>query len=85
MTDPRPQAVLLDMEVSSGLDVSSADMLAELVAELKAEGIQLMLASVRTPIRAMLQRSGVAKTIGEAHLYSSIEEGVQAFQSAGVR
>ena len=80
-TDPRPRAILLDMEASSGLDISSADMLAELVAELKAQGVELLLATVREPIRTMLWRSGVAQTIGEEHIYPVIEEGVEDFRA----
>jgi len=80
-TDPRPRAILLDMEASSGLDISSADMLAELVAELKAQGVVLLLATVREPIRTMLWRSGVAQTIGEEHIYPVIEEGVEDFRA----
>jgi len=37
-TDPTPRAVLFDLEASNHLDLSSADMLAELVAELKVQG-----------------------------------------------
>ena len=56
-------------------------MLAELVAELKAQGVELLLATVREPIRNMLWRSGVAQTIGEEHIYPVIEEGVEDFRA----
>ncbi len=55
-------------------------MLAELVGELKAQGVELRLANVRAPVRDVLERSGVAQTIGEEHIYPSIEEGVQSFK-----
>jgi len=71
------------METSSNLDLSSADMLAELEGELKAAGVELLLANPRAPIRDLFRRSGVAQTIGEEHIYSSIEEGVEAFKSEG--
>jgi len=80
-TDPSPRAILLDMEASSGLDISSADTLAELAGELKAEGVELLLANVRGPIRDMLRRSGVAQTIGEEHIYPTIDEGVEDFRA----
>src|SRR5207248_8682514 len=83
-TDPTPRAVLLDLEASSHLDLSSVDTLAELVSELKAEGVELLLANVRAPIRDLLERSGVAQVIGEERIYPSIEEGVKAFKSVGV-
>src|SRR2546423_6102552 len=80
-TDPRPQAVLLDMEASSRLDISSADMLDELAGELKPEGVELLLANVRGPVLDLLQRSKVAAAIGEERIYPSIEEGVKAVKS----
>jgi MFS superfamily sulfate permease-like transporter len=83
MTEPPPRAVLLDLEATSHLDLSTADMLAELAGELKAEGVDLMLANVRGPVRDLLRRSGVTQTIGEERIYPSIEEGVKAFNSAG--
>ncbi len=80
-TDPPPRAVFLDLEASNNLDLSSVDTLAELVGELKAEGVELLLANVRAPIRDLLERSGVAQTIGEEHIYPSIEEGVKGFRA----
>jgi MFS superfamily sulfate permease-like transporter len=67
--DSKIRAVLLDLEASNHLDLSSADMLAELVGELKAQRAELLLAYVRAPIRDLLSRSGVAQTIGEKHIY----------------
>ena len=45
------------------------------------EGVELLLANVRAPIRDLLERSGVAQTIGEEHIYPSIEEGVKGFRA----
>jgi MFS superfamily sulfate permease-like transporter len=74
-----PKAVLLDLETSSGLDVSSADMLAELADELKAMNIALALARVRTPVLTMLTRTGLTDTIGKERIYPSVEAGVEEF------
>lgn len=79
-TAPHPQAVLLDFEASNDLDISSADMLTELSADLKAEGIELLLANVRGPVRDMLRRSQVLQRIGEKQLFPSLAEAVAAFQ-----
>lgn len=76
---PPPKAVLLDLETSSALDTSSADMLAELADELKAMGITLALARVRAPVRSMLEHTGFTLAIGEDHIYASVEAGAEAF------
>jgi len=69
--------VLLDLETSSELDTSSADMLAELADELKAGGITLALARVRAPVRTMLESTGFIQTIGDEHIYLSGEAGAE--------
>ena len=76
---PPPKAVLLDLETSSALDTSSADMLAELADELKAMGVTLALARVRAPVRTMLEHTGFTLAIGEDHIYASVEAGAEAF------
>ncbi|HEV8191991.1 MAG TPA: SulP family inorganic anion transporter, partial [Ktedonobacterales bacterium] len=78
---PPPHMVLLDLETSSALDTSSADMLAELAQDLRAEGIELALARVRTPVRGMLQRTGFTDAIGNDRIYASVEAGVEAFRA----
>ncbi len=82
---PAPRAILLDLEATTMLDISSADTLAEIAADFKEEGIVLLLARVRDPVLAMLRRSGAAALIGDAHFYHMVDEGVADFQrwSAG--
>lgn len=46
---------------------------------LKAMGITLALARVRTPVRTMLERTGFMLAIGEDHIYASVEAGAEAF------
>ena len=80
--NPPPNAVLLDMETSSALDVSTADMLAELADDLSATGVELALARVRTPVRDLLERSGFTDATGFKYprqLYASVEAGVEAY------
>lgn len=80
-----PRAVLIDLEASARLDIDSIEMLTDLQTELKAEGIELLLANLRAPVRDVLQRSGLIERIGKQHIYPSVEEGVQAFQDGSSR
>jgi MFS superfamily sulfate permease-like transporter len=77
---PRPRAVLLDMETNGHLDISSLDTLTELASDLQAQGASLELANVRGPVHDMLQQGGFMRAVGEGHIYSSIQEGVDAFK-----
>jgi len=58
-TQPAPAVLVLDLSTTSDLDVQSADMLGELALQLRRQGIELRLASVRAPVAAILARSGV--------------------------
>lgn len=78
-TTPRPRTVLIDMEATNDLGISSTDMLAELATELKTEGVALELARARDPLQDMLQRTGVTGAIGKEHIYRTIDEGVEDF------
>jgi sulfate permease, SulP family len=59
-SEPRPEVVVLELAESPDLDLESLDMLAELADALEAQGIELRLASVRTPALEHLRRSGLA-------------------------
>jgi SulP family sulfate permease len=61
--DPRPAKVVLDLSESPDLDVETLDALAELARALKTDGIEFSLASVRVPVLALLERSGVAAEV----------------------
>jgi MFS superfamily sulfate permease-like transporter len=63
------QAVVLDLEMSNELDAPGAEMLHDLHADLSCQEIQLMLARVRPPVLAMLERSGTLDNIGAENVY----------------
>jgi sulfate permease, SulP family len=77
---PPVQVVLLDTEATSGLDIEGVDALGELQEELKQGGAELWLARVRAPVRGMLERAGLARSIGEEKIYPSVHAGVQAYR-----
>lgn len=79
--DPRPTAILLDMEASSNLDISSLDMLIGLNAELKSLGIEVFLANVIDLLHESLKHGGVVQALGEDHIALSIEQGVEQFHA----
>ena len=79
--DPRPRAVLIDLEATSELDLSSADMLSELATEMKTQGVAILLGRVHGPVLDFLHRSGAMAEIGDDHIFSTVDQGVQAFLS----
>jgi MFS superfamily sulfate permease-like transporter len=77
------RSVLLDLELTSELDVPSAEVLKELDDDLRVAGVQLMLARVRPAVRDLLDRSGVTAAIGADRIYSRVLEGVLMHLSTG--
>ena len=72
--DPPVRVVLLDLSFTPELDIESVDVLASIHNELGARGVALWLAGVRAGLLEMLVRSGLADTVGRAHLYRSVED-----------
>ena len=68
-TEPLPQFVLLDIEMTYDLDAPGAEMLGELHEALAQRGARLALARVHPDVEGVLARSGALEKIGAAHLY----------------
>ena len=72
----KPSVFVLDAESISLLDITGADVLETLRAELDHDGTQLRIARAKGLFRKMLERSGVAATIGREHLFRSIKAAI---------
>jgi len=70
--DPRPRAVVLDLESTDDVDVPACDALCRLAEQLAAEGIRLTLARVHPDALRILERTGV--------VFSRVEDAVVAFE-----
>ena len=83
---PDTRALVLDLEATSQLDTTSADMLEHLYGELAARDILLYLARVIHPVSSVLRRSGFIETLGEEHIWHSISQCVRsARREAGLK
>ena len=79
MSSPPPKAVLFDISTSAGLDFTSLDMLKNLFNELEAAKVEVILADVRTPVYAKLERAGLLDKIGKDHVFLGVDGAVQDF------
>jgi MFS superfamily sulfate permease-like transporter len=77
--DPPPNGVLIDLAATADLDVTTADMLFELVGELRARSIDVAVAQVKGAVRDRLRRTGQMDVLGEDHVYPSIDSAVDDF------
>jgi anti-anti-sigma factor len=79
---PGIRAVVLDMEATNQMDTTSADALADLLAELRERGVDLYLVRVMWPVRKALRRSGLIAELGEGRMWHSITQGVREARHA---
>jgi MFS superfamily sulfate permease-like transporter len=77
---PEPRGVLIDLAATADLDVTTTDMLTELVERLHARPIEVLLAQVKGTVRDRLRRTGLMATIGEDRVYLSVSLAVVDFQ-----
>lgn len=78
-THPTPRAILVDAAAINHIDTTGLDMLADLHDELASEGIVLMFARVKGPVRDILKRAGLDQRFGPESFYPTIASGVAAF------
>ena len=75
---PDTRAIVLDLESTDQLEITSSDMLGMLMDRLHDRGIDLYLVQVRFRVRSVLKRTGVRERLGEDHLWHSISQGVRS-------
>ena len=71
-----PRGVLIDLSATADLDVTTTDMLFELVADLRSRSIEVLVAQVRGTVRDRLRKTGLMDQLGEDRVYLSITSAV---------
>ena len=66
-------------EPVTGVDVTSADMLAELDDALHKAGIELVFAEMKDPVKDQLKRLGLFDKLGEHQFFSTVGEAVESY------
>jgi high affinity sulfate transporter 1 len=66
-------------EPVTSVDVTAADVLAELDQTLRAKGIELRFAELKDPVKDKLKRFGLFAKIGEESFYPTIEAAVRSY------
>jgi len=79
---PGLRAVVLDLEATNQMDVTSLDALADILHALRDRTIDLYLVRVMWPVRQAMKRSGLMEEIGEDHLWHTISQGVREARAA---
>lgn len=77
-----PEWVLLNFEAMGEVDLTGADALETLRAELEERGIVLAIARLKHDQREVLQPSGLLDRIGAEHLFPTLPTALDAFRAA---
>ena len=68
--------LIVTAEPVTSVDVTAVDMLAELDAELEQDGVQLVFAEMKDPVKDKLKRFGLFAHLGEESFFPTIEAAV---------
>ena len=79
-SDPKPLWVLVAAEPVSDIDVTAADVLIDLDLELNEDGIHLVFAEVKDPVKDKILAYGLLDTIDSRHFYPTIKRAVKEFR-----
>ena len=78
--EPQPSWILIAAEPVTDVDTTAADMLTELDEALNAQGISLVFAELKDPVRAKIERYGLTRTIDPHHFFPTIAAAIAAFR-----
>jgi MFS superfamily sulfate permease-like transporter len=78
--EPKPSWILIAAEPVTDVDTTAADLLEDLDEALNAQGISLVFAELKDPVRRKIERYGLTRTIDPHHFYPTITAAIAAFR-----
>jgi MFS superfamily sulfate permease-like transporter len=82
-TLPPPRAILLDAAGQDDLDITSAEVLKSMLAEMKEKGIDYYVAELHLTVREFGERTGLLALIREDHIFPTVDMAVRFFEASG--
>jgi MFS superfamily sulfate permease-like transporter len=79
-SEPKPKWIVIAAEPVTDVDTTASDVLEELDETLNAEGISLVFAELKDPVRDKIERYGLTRTIDPRHFFPTLESAVAAFR-----
>ncbi|HKE47064.1 MAG TPA: SulP family inorganic anion transporter, partial [Rhodanobacteraceae bacterium] len=76
------QRLVVSAEPVTSVDVTAADVLRELIDEVRADGIEFCFAEMKDPVKDKLKRFGLFERIGEDTFFATLGESVHAYLAA---
>jgi high affinity sulfate transporter 1 len=79
-SEPKPIWILIAAEPVTDVDTTASDVLEDLDEALNAQGISLVFAELKDPVRDKIERYGLTRTIDPRHFFPTLESAVAAFR-----
>jgi len=79
--EPRPQWIIIAAEPITDVDTTAADMLRDLDLELNAEGISMIFAELKEPVREKLERYELIGHFREDHFFPTLTSALEAAEN----
>lgn len=70
---PDAKFIAVDCQGINAIDASGEETLTNLVVRLRESGVQMLFSGVKAPVRKVLDRSGLAKEIGEQNFFHKLD------------
>jgi len=77
---PPPRWIVIAAEPVTDVDTTASDVLEDLDEALNAQGISLVFAELKDPVRRKIERYGLTRTIDPRHFFPTIGAAVAAFR-----
>src|SRR5215472_12268607 len=78
--EPAPRWIVIAAEPVTDVDTTAADVLEELDEALNDQGISLVFAELKDPVRRKIERYGLTRTIEPRHFFPTVGAAVRAFR-----
>lgn len=85
LADPTVEVIVLRVKRASSLDVTAAEVLANVATMMRGHGRHLLLVGMRPDALPVLERSGAAEAIGEQNLFPARDRWFAALEAARER
>jgi MFS superfamily sulfate permease-like transporter len=76
-----PRAVIFDAEGQDDLDLTSADVLKRLVAELRGSGVVVHFADVHAPVLERARETGLLEAVGDGRVFATVDLAVRELEA----
>jgi high affinity sulfate transporter 1 len=78
-TEPKPRWILIAAEPMTDVDTTAADMLVDLDEELNKDGIFLVFAELKDPVRTKLERYELIGPLNPDHFFPTLDAAIDTF------